>query len=205
MMSRTVVGDERNTPLSETHLRSLLEGSSLREDIITSRGYRTVASRAELLRLGFSDRQCRVPALLLPVWNVHGEVATYQCRPDEPRVIDGRTIKYETPKGSRMILDIHPTVRPLLRDPSVPLFVTEGIKKGDALASRGLCAVALLGVWNWRGMNEVGGKTALADWEHIALHGRRVFIVFDSDVMQNPSVHAALARLHALLASRGAR
>jgi Domain of unknown function (DUF3854) len=87
----------------------------------------------------------------------------------------------------------------------VPLFVTEGIKKGDALVSRGLCAVALLGVWNWRGTNAKGGKIALPEWEDIALNGRKVYIVFDSDVMTKPGVQKALSRLKAFLESRDAK
>jgi hypothetical protein len=84
----------------------------------------------------------------------------------------------------------------------VPLFVTEGVKKGDALVSQGLCAIALIGVWNWRGTNEFGGKTALADWEHVALNGRQIYIVFDSDVMLKKEVYSALVRLKAFLESR---
>ncbi len=98
-----------------------------------------------------------------------------------------------------MALDVHPFARKWLGDPSVPLFVTEGVKKGDALASRGLCAVALLGVWNWRGANERGGKVALPEWESIALNDRQVYVVFDSDVMAKPQVHGALARLKGFL------
>jgi hypothetical protein len=55
--------------------------------------------------------------------------------------------------------------------------------------------VGLLGVWNWRGTNEHGGKVALPEWDLIALNGRQVYIVFDSDVMLKPQVHAALERL----------
>ena len=72
------------------------------------------------------------------------------------------------------------------------------------LVSKGLCCVALLGVWNWRGSNEHGGKTALADWEYITLKGRRVYICFDSDVTTKPEVQAAMARLKAFLEQRGA-
>ena len=78
-----------------------------------------------------------------------------------------------------------------------------GVKKGDALVSRGLCAVAVIGVWNWRGTNDKGGKTVLPDWEHIALNTRQIYIVFDSDVMLKPEVHAALVRLKAFLEARG--
>jgi hypothetical protein len=82
--------------------------------------------------------------------------------------------------------------------------VTEGIRKADAAASIDLCCVALLGVWNFRGSNEFGGTTALADWESIALKDRVVYIVFDSDVMTKVSVHQALARLKAFLEGRHA-
>src|SRR5690606_359356 len=108
-----------------------------------------------------------------------------------PRVIDGKLLKYETPSKSRMVLDVPPVVLPNLRDPSIPLFITEGARKADAGASAGLCSIALLGVWNWRGTNEQGGKMALADWESIALNGREVYIVFDSDVMTKPPVNLA--------------
>lgn len=65
--------------------------------------------------------------------------------------------------------------------------------------------VALLGVWNWRGTNEFGGKTALPEWESIALNDRQVYIVFDSDVMLKPQVYAALVRFKSFLEGREAR
>jgi len=47
-------------------------------------------------------------------------------------------------------------VRAHLGDPTIPLLITEGIRKADAAVSAGLCAVDILGVWNWRGRNEAG-------------------------------------------------
>lgn len=91
-----------------------------------------------------------------------------------------------------------------LGDPAIPLWVTEGIKKGDALASHGACVIALSGVDNWRGTNAQGGKTALADWEYVALDGRLVRIVFDSDTWRKAQIQRALRRLIAFLESRGA-
>jgi hypothetical protein len=64
-------------------------------------------------------------------------------------------------------------------NPYVPLIVTEGLRKADAAVSVGVCCLGLLGVWNWRGRNEVGGATALVDWERIALKGRSVYLAFD--------------------------
>ena len=104
-----------------------------------------------------------------------------------------------------MVLDAPLTCRKDLPDPHVPLFITEGVRKADSAASIGLCTVALLGVWNWRGTNDLGGRTALADWESIALNAREVYLVFDSDAMSKPEVHQALARLKAFLESRHAR
>jgi len=183
----------------------LFEESGIGPRVVVKRGYRTVTSKAELERLGFGRSQRNVPALLMPIYSPVGEKVLYQSRPDEPRIGKrGKPIKYETPSGASMALDVHPFCRESLADPSVPLFVTEGIKKGDALVSRGLCAVALIGVWNWRGTNEYGGKMALPEWESVALNGRRVYIVFDSDVMEKREVYAALCRLKNFLESRGA-
>jgi hypothetical protein len=35
----------------------------------------------------------------------------------------------------------------------------------------GLCIVDLIGVWNWLGTNNAGGKVAITDWRDIALNG----------------------------------
>ena len=191
-------------PLSREHRTSLEVDSAISPEVIAARGYRTITVKAELRRLGFSASQTQTPALLIPVSSPTGEVVLHQIRPDFPRIRDGKPVKYEIPARSRMALDVPPSMRHLIGDPSQPLFVTEGIKKGDSLASRGVCTVALLGVWNFRGRNELGGKVALAEWEQIALNGRTVYVVFDSDVMVKHEVHAALARLKAFLESRGA-
>jgi hypothetical protein len=183
----------------------LLAASVVAPAVARERGYRSIETKAELARLGFSESQRNVPALLSPVWGVLGDLVTYQIRPDTPRIgADGRPIKYETPRGTQMALDVPPAARPRLGDPACPLLVTEGIRKADSGVSHDLCCVDVLGVWAWRGTNDDGGAVALADWESGALKGRRVYLVFDSDVMLKPAVHVALARLRAFLARRGA-
>ena len=192
------------TKLASHHERMLLDESSITPEVVRERGYRTVESGAELARLGFGRTQHNVPALLIPIYSPTGQVVIHQARPDEPRKRNGKPVKYETPVGARMTLDVHPRAREKLGDPSVRLWITEGTKKGDALVSRNECTVTLLGVWNWRGRNARGGKIALAEWEQVALNGRRVYIVFDSDVMDKPEVHEALCRFKAFLESRDA-
>lgn len=184
----------------------LQEASGICKDVIAARGYRTVTNEADLEQLGFSPKQRNVPALLIPICSPTGEVKLHQTRPDTPRTNGkGKPVKYETPAGSLMALDMHPSVKGKAADPKTPLWITEGIKKGDALASRGLCAAALIGVWNFRGTNALGGKAALPEWEFIALNGRDVYIVFDSDVMTKKEVARALERLKGMLEHRGAK
>lgn len=190
-------------PLLPQHVE-LIEKSAITPNVAKARRYRSVTSRAELDRLGFPAAQQLVPALLIPIWNVASKIATYQIRPDQPRIREGKPAKYETLAGSRMVLDVPPMARLALADPHCPLFITEGARKADAAVSKELCCIALLGVWNWRGTNAKGGKTALADWDSIALNNREIYLVFDSDVMIKPPVHAALARLKAFLENRGA-
>jgi hypothetical protein len=188
--------------LFEEHRNMLVEESGISEVVIEARGYRSVDKKVDLKQLGFSDKQCNTPGMLLPIHSPSGNIATYQFRPDQPRIEDGKPVKYETPVGTSMKLDVHPFAREMLGDPSTPLLVTEGVKKGDALVSRGLCAVALLGVWNWRGRNANGGLTALPEWEYVALNGRRAHIVFDSDIVLKPEVYAAMLRLKTFLEGR---
>jgi Domain of unknown function (DUF3854) len=191
--------------LAEHHEKMLIEESSIDPKVVEARGYRTVETKSELRRLGYSDSQCNKPGLLIPVYSPTGDIATYQYRPDKPRIDKkGKPVKYETPSGTRMVLDIHPFAREMLGNPSIPLFITEGLKKSDALVSRGLCTVTLLGVWSWRGRNGDGGLTALTEWEYIGLNGREVYIVFDSDIMLKLGVYRAMVRLMAFLEGRGA-
>jgi hypothetical protein len=187
------------------HHAAMLAAAAIAPEVIAARGYRSVTTKAELARLGFSARQQSVPTLLVPIWNAGGENGLYTHRPDTPRMNDrGKPVKYEFPRGSRMELDVPPCVRPRLGDPSVPLYFTEGVKKADAAASIDLACVAAIGVWNFRGTNEQGGKALLADFEAIAFNDREVYIVYDSDVMVKPEVHGALVRLSEVLKRRKA-
>ncbi|MCH8993427.1 MAG: DUF3854 domain-containing protein [Chloroflexi bacterium] len=184
----------------------MLEASAISPDMAAARGYRSIETRADLERKGFSSAQRNVPGLLIPIYGVTGKIATYQFRPDEPCVNkSGKIIKYETPSGSRLVLDVPPGAREQLRDPAIPLFVTEGSKKADAAVSKKLCCVALMGVWGWRGKNDKSGTAALADWEYITLKGRAVYIAFDNDVMTKHEVYTALVRFRGFLVQRGAK
>ncbi|MBV8773444.1 MAG: DUF3854 domain-containing protein [Deltaproteobacteria bacterium] len=152
------------------------------DDVAAERGYQSANKKSELLKLGFGRSQQLIPALVIPVCSVRRAVESYQLRADQPRLNQqGKPRKYEMKFGSTMLLDFHPRhVAPngngvaAIADPAIPLLITEGIPKGDAATSIGLCCCSLLGVYNFRGTNKAGGKTALPHWEDIALNGRDV-------------------------------
>jgi hypothetical protein len=191
------------------HLAQLTDQSGISLEIINARGYRSIhgpESYSVLKNIGFNRTQCRfAPGLLVPVLDITGTPVLHQFRPDTPRLDKAsRAIKYETPAKATMRLDLGVQQHEMLKDPKLPLWITEGIKKGDALRSCGQCAVTLLGVYNFKGKNAYGGVTFLADWDYIALNGRQVRIVFDNDVMTKPQVRQALDRLTEHLQRRGA-
>ena len=192
--------------LLQHHFDALHLGSGIDPDVIRERGYRSVTTKKELTDIGFASSQRQQPGLLMPVHTADGaEPTLFSYKPDSPREVQGKTLKYEFPKGVAMRIDVPPRCLKSLKDPMTPLWVTEGQKKADALASHGLCAVALLGVWNFKGKNEFGGVTILVDLDFIAWDGREVNIVFDSDVMTKRPVQAALERFTEILERKGAR
>ena len=135
-----------------THFRHLTEGSGIKVDVIKERGYRSLLGKSELEKLGFVPSQRHVPGILIPLWGVDGGgIVGYQFRSDSPRLNNkGKPIKYETPRGATNRIDCPPACQKLLADPNVPLWITEGVKKGDSLASQGECVIDLTGIWNWR-------------------------------------------------------
>lgn len=198
--------------LSPEHYREIVEESAVSPDVAAARGYRTLTGTLEdreaLEAAGFGrriiEREETYPALLIPMKNAHGEIAGHQIKPATPEFkVDGgtgatRTLKYLTPKGKALCVDVPEFTRKRFEDPSASIWITEGMKKVDALVSQGMAAVGLTGVYNWR--NRQG---TLGDWEDIPLKGRNVVICFDADAAGNRNVQGAMARLGAWLRSRG--
>ncbi len=186
--------------LSAKHRHMLEVESSIAPAVIAARGYYTETRPAALAALGFADYQCR-PGLVIPEWTTAGIQRGYKLRPDNPRINPktGKETKYEAPAGSGHQIDVPPGVAPLLRELSVTLWITEGSRKADAAWSRGLACVSLSGVWAF-----LRDRLVIPDLDDIALNGRLVRIVFDSDVMRKASVRDALDRLASALDRRGA-
>lgn len=181
-MSTTIPDDQpprRRKPRVAAHHLEMLADSGISREFAKLRGYRTIReSESELLqKLGFSDLAAGcVPGLAVPLLDLQGNRWGLQYRPDNPYQLNGKTAKYTTPIGQRNGIDVPPGVGDQLGDPDVWLWITEGTKKADCAAARGLCTVALSGVWNWRHTNKSGGKVALGDWDSIALNDGRTVV-----------------------------
>jgi hypothetical protein len=183
------------------HISQLEEGSSIARQVIAERGVRSITHGRELPK-GFSWRQRRRGSGILFTVHRPDSSTSWSFRPDEPDAKDpGR--KYEQPSrhygGPGNVLDVHPRMRHLISDTSTEITFCEGVKKADALVSRGMLAVAITGVWNF-----LSGGEPIADMMEIPINGRRVNICFDSDMLYNPNVQEAAKRLAEHLISRGA-
>jgi P4 family phage/plasmid primase-like protien len=196
----------RESNISPQHAAEL-NSSRIDSEVIQSRGYQTLDtdSRDKLRDLGCPQWAIRsddaFPGLFVPLYRVTGEYIGFQFKPAAPQVRPGsdKPAKYASPKGLSSRLDVHPACSDRVKDVSKPLWITEGVKKGDSLASRGLAVITLTGVWNWR--NQAG---ALGDWEDVPIKGRTVIVCFDSDAPTNPQVRNAMMRLVGWLRSKGA-
>lgn len=199
------------TTLSPEHQEELIVDSAIAADAITARGYRTLTGTGEdrdlLSSLGFLpfvwNRDDAYPGLLVPMHGATGEVRGHQYKPHVPRKrtkADGTPvpIKYESPSKAPLVVDVPEFTRGVMGEDGRALWITEGMKKTDALVSRGMAAVGLTGVFNWR--NAMG---TLGDWEDIPLKGRPVVLCFDSDAAGNRNVQLAMSRLGAWLRTRG--
>jgi P4 family phage/plasmid primase-like protien len=130
-----------------------------------------------------------------------GRRVSYQWKPHSavPNR-DGKKMRYVSPRGQMNRLDVHPRNRDKIADPTVELWIGEGIKKGDSLTSRGVCVISLTGVFNWRSQHGT-----LGDWEDVPLKGRVVTICFDADARTNPNVLRAMVRLGRWLKFKGVK
>jgi P4 family phage/plasmid primase-like protien len=186
-----------------------LEESCISPEVRDARRYETVygtdedKARLKELRVprwAWRDEMA-FPALLLPMYRVTGEEIGLQFKPALPQIApDGKPQKYASQSGTPNRLDVPPTVADAVRDPSEPLWITEGLKKADCLASYGKPVLTLTGVFNWRSKNGT-----LGDWEDIPLAGRTVVICFDSDTRDKRTVMLAMQRLGKWLESKQAR
>jgi len=208
--SQSYTNEPNNPPgkaLSEKHRRQLEEESGIAREVYEERGVCTITHGRQLPE-GFSRRQRRRGAGILFTGHAPDGSKFYIFRPDRPDPKSpGR--KYEMPAkacgGPGNRLDIHPSCRDLINRTGVPVIFVEGVKKADAILSAARAAgvealvVAVMGVCNWMSDGE-----PILDMFEIPVEGRRVTILFDSDMLRNPKVQDGSDRLAKHHEGRGA-
>ncbi len=170
-------------------------------------------SRDFLSSLGFPSWAIRenhfYEGLWIPQYSPRGVMYAGQWKPKNPVPNrDGKRMKYASARGNAVRLDVHPRwsadrgdmMLPAINDVDSRLWITEGVKKADALTSRGEVTIALSGVFNWR--NQHG---TLGDWEDVRIRGREVIVCFDADAIVKTPVAQAMARLGKWLVHKGAK
>jgi putative DNA primase/helicase len=88
----------------------------------------------------------------------------------------------------------------VIDNPSIPIALDEGGKKAGLLMTLGFVALALCGVW--MGLKK-GGKQLVNNLAVLAVQGRPITIVFDSDLAFKTSVQLALKALATVLKQKG--
>lgn len=222
------MGEATTEALNAHHRTELERGSAIHPDVIAERGYVTVGrpnaslldawgrnTREALAAQGFPSWSIRedyyFPGMLIPQYTPRGDRYAGQWKPFRPVPNrDGKPMKYASAKGPSRI-DVHPrwsrdrgandaALLPAIQDPNLRLWITEGVKKADALTSRGEVTVALAGVFNWR-----NGHATLGDWEDVRLKDREVIVCFDADAITKTHVAQAMGRLGKWLKYKGAK
>jgi len=154
-----------------------------------------------------------VPSLQIIYHTVHGQVI-----PDFwyirylAEVLDkkGNLIKFTGPQGlgpycyfartwpskSKPKLKSWPHIA---KTPGIPIFLTEGPFKSCALARMGFAAIGLAGVWAFLKDGKLLPEFAQIEWVD-----RKVFVIYDNDIVHKPGVRAAMGRLVHELTNLGA-
>ncbi len=153
------------------------------------------------------NRDCS--GLLFPYyWPGEPFPFNYRIRRDHPEWEQGKdgrlkaNRKYLGPPGGANRLYIPPGVTlEQINDPTIPFVITEGEKKALALwrlayyesEKPRFIPIAIAGVWNWRGTSGKGVgpngeridiKGPIPDLNRIAWNLRKLFILFDADVIR---------------------
>lgn len=209
-------GGENTLPrLLPQHLADL-RASGLSDDQIERCGFYSESDPAAVAKLlGRTDRAAVAalgPCLCIPFRGPDGRPLGYvRCKPDRPRRDGDKAVKYESPVGRSNRVYLPPGTRAALADPALDLLLTEGEKKAAKADQEGFPTAGLVGVWGWvekRPAGPDGRKTGplelIPDLAAVAWKGRRVYLVYDSDLAAKPEVRLAEWKLAEVLAAAGA-
>ncbi len=187
--------------LQERHLADL-RSSGLSDESIRASGCYSATDATTRKLLGFGVG----PGLVFPFPGTEQRpgVPFVQVKPDNHLAwMNGA--KYLTPKGAGCRLYIPPIIPPdRLKNPRVPLYITEGAKKALRACQEGLVCVALAGVDAWKDQR-TGESKPIPDLDRITWNDRTTYIVYDSDLATKLAVRSAEFKLARELRDRTAQ
>ena len=195
-------------PSYSPELRDYLKARAVPADVARARGYKDLlkgkpgkSSDDQNFAVTYGFPQAR-GGFLIPLHPLSDGEPKYQLRhlPHDT----GAPQRFRTPAGQANCLATSPLTRAELGKGKEAIVIAEGVTRVDALAGYGVPAVGILGAWNWRGRNDLGGVTALPDWDEMAIKGNRFVLAFDGDILTNSAVANAARRLKRFLLGRGA-
>jgi P4 family phage/plasmid primase-like protien len=204
-----------------------LEDGYIPRELVDRAGIYRVDTIAGAELVGRNLRESYAGIVFPYTWPGSKETRESRLRRDSPPKEYGRDgsfkdrAKYLSPPGRGSMIYFPPDIpESLLYDTSTHIILTEGEKKALALhqllyIERGerVLAISIPGVWSWRGNvgktfdergRRVDVKGTIKDLDGIGWSGRRVSILFDTNVHTNGSVQAARRGLTRELATRGA-
>jgi hypothetical protein len=149
-MDDTRTAPERLPGLLPHHVAEL-RASGLSDETIRRAGIRSEENNVSIAQLLCRDhfpKKCG-PCLVFPYHDGKGINGYYRAKPDVPRLLGGKPVKYESPVGYPNELYYPPNTIPILTDATVELLFTEGEKKALSASQHGFQTVGLVGVFGW--------------------------------------------------------
>lgn len=190
--------------LIDPHLAEL-RASGLTDQTIERAGLYTETDQCKVgALLGWEGRKVpakMLPGIIYPYTRADGTNGYARFKPDHPRMLGGKPVKYESPKGKPNEIYIPPKTFDALQAAHVDLILTEGEKKALCADQFSFPCIGLIGVFGWKPKKAV---RLIPPLEQVAWRGRKVFIAFDSDIVEKTEVQAAESQLAHLLSQRGA-
>jgi hypothetical protein len=187
----------QQAPFDPEHRRSLVADSAISERVIERAKlfcvYEAKAAGKLFGRQPKAFEAC-LPVLVFPYHlPTRRDPVLYRGKPikpielRDPKTGEVRLAKYVSQTKSDVHLYFGPSLLDgkALEDTSIPLLITEGEKKCLSAESHGFACIAISGVDQW---HEKGKKTLHRQFSWIRLEGRRVYLCFDLDALENKRV-----------------
>ncbi|MGD9728056.1 MAG: AAA family ATPase, partial [Nitrospiraceae bacterium] len=189
--------------LANEHLDDL-HRSGLSDDVI-------LAMQCEAIRPSEITVSGAKSAYRIPYFTIDGTRNCFERWKLFPTVIrlDGRKQKYHQPAGTDPELYLSPLLswRRIAGETSLQVLIVEGEKKAAAGSAKGLFAIGVGGLWNWRQKMETGERLVIPTVDLFQWTNREVLLVPDSDAWRRGREEDLLGGFYAFgqeLVSRGA-